>query len=381
MGRTQGKVVLSFLMITIGITVYLLSISWRHSSLLLIGAGFGITLYHAGFGFASAYRKWFRQGEVDGMLAQILMLSIATLLFAPFLLHGTLGESPLRGALAPVAVQGAIGAFLFGVGMQLGSGCACGTLYTIGAGSMGMGITLVSFMAGSFWESVTSSLWQSLPRHAPISLLNSFGWYGVLLQLSLLALLGWVLWRYKSLTRSAAVVKPPFQPLDLIHGPWSLVGGAIGLALLNWLTLLVAGRPWGVTWGFTLWGAKLAQSLGWNPSTSEFWSQGVGAEALKNSIWSDFTSLTNVGVILGAAIAAALAGRLSLRPPTSVATVGAALLGGGMMGYGARLAFGCNVGAYFGGIASTSLHGWLWIFFALLGTGVGVRLRRLIMND
>lgn len=51
------------------------------------------------------------------------------------------------------------------------------------------------------------------------------------------------------------------------------------------------------------------------------------------------------------------------------------------MGYGARLAFGCNVGAYFGGIASTSLHGWLWIFFALLGTGVGVRLRRLIMND
>ena len=46
-----------------------------------------------------------------------------------------------------------------------------------------------------------------------------------------------------------------------------------------------------------------------------------------------------------------------------------------MMGYGARLAFGCNVGAYFGGIASTSLHGWLWIVFALLGTGIGVKLR------
>ena len=30
------------------------------------------------------------------------------------------------------------------------------------------------------------------------------------------------------------------------------------------------------------------------------------------------------------------------------------------MGYGARIAFGCNIGAYFGGIASFSLHGWLW---------------------
>jgi hypothetical protein len=41
-----------------------------------------------------------------------------------------------------------------------------------------------------------------------------------------------------------------------------------------------------------------------------------------------------------------------------------------MMGYGAWLAFGCNVGAYFSGIASTSLHGWLWIACALLGTAV-----------
>ncbi len=45
------------------------------------------------------------------------------------------------------------------------------------------------------------------------------------------------------------------------------------------------------------------------------------------------------------------------------------------MGYGAWLAFGCNVGTSFSGIASTCLHGWLWIACALLGTAVGVRLR------
>jgi uncharacterized membrane protein YedE/YeeE len=55
--------------------------------------------------------------------------------------------------------------------------------------------------------------------------------------------------------------------------------------------------------------------------------------------------------------------------------VAASLLGGLLMGYGAWLSFGCNVGAYLAGIASTSLHGWLWIAFALLGSALGVRLR------
>ncbi len=54
----------------------------------------------------------------------------------------------------------------------------------------------------------------------------------------------------------------------------------------------------------------------------------------------------------------------------------AAMLGGLAMGYGARLAFGCNVGAYFSGIASGSLHGWLWMAAALAGTALGVPLGR-----
>lgn len=48
------------------------------------------------------------------------------------------------------------------------------------------------------------------------------------------------------------------------------------------------------------------------------------------------------------------------------------------MDYGALLAFGCNVGAFFSGIASTSLHGWLWIAAALLGSVAGIKLRSLL---
>ena len=45
----------------------------------------------------------------------------------------------------------------------------------------------------------------------------------------------------------------------------------------------------------------------------------------------------------------------------------AAIVGGLLLGYGARLAYGCNIGAYFSGIASGSLHGWVWLVAAFFG--------------
>ena len=53
----------------------------------------------------------------------------------------------------------------------------------------------------------------------------------------------------------------------------------------------------------------------------------------------------------------------------------AAVIGGLLLGYGARIAYGCNIGAYFSGIASGSLHGWLWLVAAFAGNIVGTRLR------
>jgi uncharacterized membrane protein YedE/YeeE len=55
----------------------------------------------------------------------------------------------------------------------------------------------------------------------------------------------------------------------------------------------------------------------------------------------------------------------------------ASILGGLLMGYGARLAFGCNIGAFFSGVASASLHGWVWFAMAMIGTALGTWLRPL----
>jgi hypothetical protein len=47
------------------------------------------------------------------------------------------------------------------------------------------------------------------------------------------------------------------------------------------------------------------------------------------------------------------------------------------MGWGARLGFGCNIGAFVSGVASGSLHGWVWFGAALVGCIVGIRFRPL----
>lgn len=377
--QSQRSIVLLVVAVLTAGAVALSGFGWRQSVLFLIGSLFGISLYHASFGFASAYRRLFVYGEVKAIRAQLLMLMVATVLFAPVLVSGAAFGREVTGAVAPVALQGAIGAFLFGIGMQLGSGCACGTLYTIGGGSSMMLLTLLTFGIGAFWASLTGSVWANLPKTEPLSLVTLWGWSGVALQLVVLLLIAAALRFWEQKNRAAKTESNP-QPVTfttLLYGPWSLALGAIVLALLNWITLLIAGRPWGVTWGFTLWTAKIAQQLGWNPATSDFWSQGMGATALNQSVFADVISVMNFGIVLGATLAAALAGKLLLKKPPSKLAIAAALIGGLMMGYGARLAFGCNVGAYFSGIASTSLHGWLWIIFALLGTAIGVKLRPL----
>lgn len=151
--------------------------------------------------------------------------------------------------------------------------------------------------------------------------------------------------------------------------------GAIALALLNYSTLALAGRPWGITSAFALWGAKVASGLGVDVASWAFWQVPANAKALAAPVWEDITSVMDIGIMLGALLAAGLAGRFapSLKiPPRSLL---AAVIGGLLLGYGSRLAYGCNIGAYFSGIASGSLHGWVWLVAAFIGNSVGVRLR------
>ena len=83
----------------------------------------------------------------------------------------------------------------------------------------------------------------------------------------------------------------------------------------------------------------------------------------------------NVGIMLGALFAAMAAGRFAPTWRVSGRSLAAAVIGGLLLGSGARAAYGCNIGAYFSGIASGSFHGWLWLPAAFVGNILGTSLR------
>jgi uncharacterized membrane protein YedE/YeeE len=353
-----------------------INVGWRQASLFVVGLAAGVILYHAAFGFTAAWREVVATGRSAGLRAQMVMLGVTVLIFTPLIALGEIGGVSLRGSVAPLNIAVVIGAFMFGIGMQLGGGCASGTLFTAGGGNARMLITLAFFIVGSVLGSWHWPLWQDVPGFGAVALSQSFGVVGgiavsfVLFAAVYLCAASWEKRKLGSLEPTTSASSP-----TLLKGPWPLLAGALALAAVNVATLLLAGRPWGVTSAFALWGAKLAGFVGIDVSTWAYWARPGQLASLNSSILNDTTSVMNIGIMLGALLAAGLAGRFapSFRIPGK--SILAAVVGGIMLGYGARIAFGCNIGAYFGGIASTSLHGWLWFVAAFIGSSLGTRLR------
>jgi len=148
------------------------------------------------------------------------------------------------------------------------------------------------------------------------------------------------------------------------------------LAVLATLNLVIAGQPWGVVYGFGLWAAKVANATGAvDVGSSWFWSQPGNAQRLAQTVLLDVTSITNIGILGGALWVAARNTAESSKPLTGQQWL-VGIAAGLLMGYSSRLAFGCNVGAMLSGIATGSLHGWIWVPVAFAGTLIGLRVRR-----
>ena len=350
--------------------------------LFAIGLLLGYTLFHARFGFTSAFRRLMSVGNGQAMRSHMLMLAVAVTLFAPILAYGTtIFGGSVAGYVSPVGVSLLVGAFVFGIGMQLGGGCASGTLYAVGGGRSVMFITFIFFVIGATIGAYHLPFWtEEMPSFAPFSLATStgLGYSGAwVLSLVLFALIAWVTLVVEKKTKAPKMAPVPTESgwRRIFRGSWPLFAAAIVLAILNSLTLLTRGQPWGITSAFSLWGSKIASSFGVDVANWGYW-QGANAAALNASIFADSTTVMNIGIIIGAFIASAAGGLFKFTQIT-LGNFAASVIGGLMMGYGARLAFGCNIGAYFGGIASFSAHGYIWGIMAMAGTFLALYLRPL----
>ena len=378
MPRASNPAIGAFIAVLLGAAYLTVAYSWRQAALFLVGAAAGVVLYHAAFGFTSAWRSFIAERRGEGLRAQMLMLALTVAVFVPILARGEVFGQAVRGLVAPVGVPVIVGAFLFGVGMQLGGGCASGTLFTAGGGNLRMVVTLTAFIAGSVLGAWHYTLWEGMPAADAVSFLTN---YGAAAALGItFTLLGVVTMGSLMLERSSRVTvtrldRPEDRGARWLRGPWPLVAGAIGLAAVNIATLVLAGRPWGVTSAFALWGSKALNAANVNVAAWPYWQPPSRAAELQASVFNDITSVMDFGIILGALAASSLAGRFAPSWRIPMRSLLAAVVGGLLLGYGSRIAYGCNIGAFFSGVASASLHGWVWFAAAFVGNIFGTKLR------
>lgn len=338
----------------------------RQGLLALLGIGFGAVLQGARFGFTTGWRNYIERRDPQGIWAQMLLLVLAAAFTLP-LIADSGGE--LVGAIAPLTISLVLGAFLFGAAMQLADGCGSGTLYKAGAGAPISFAVLPTFAIGSFLGASHQPGWIALGGLPAIDLTVSLGWPTALLITVLgCAAVSWFVGRGARRHR-----KEQNSPPAKWEMRWWM--GALLLAVLYAIHMIVAGQPWGIVYGIGLWGAKVFSALGWSPVGDAFWGVAPHAQRLAEPVLADVTSVTNFGLILGAMAASRWNHPANFKSPNA-RTLWVGAISGLVMGYSARMAFGCNVGAFLGGIASASIHGWLWFALAFAGSIIGVRIRR-----
>lgn len=361
-------------LITLGLLITLAD--WRLQLLLLLGMGVGATLNYFVFGFSSAWRRCILQQRTAGIRAQIIMLALALVLFSPLLWLGSWGEQSFQGIVRPAGLSVMLGAFLFGIGMQLAANCSSGTLNRIGQLEPLSFISFVMLFVGGIVAAYWYNSWSYWPAINSFSFTQHFGWVGLGLSLVVLGLI------YRWMTRCEQQHCQNIEPIfsrDKHQAWWSnaqwspLLKAGVLLALLNFAILIMSGQPWSVASVFTLWSLKLSDSLALGLDW-QFWQiAGLYQQRMAQNLLTDAVSLTTIGVILGSLWVTLFAPRAKTPIKRNLKQAGLYAIGGFLMGFGATLSYGCNVGAFFSGIASGSLHGWLWIVFAVFGNIIALK--------
>jgi len=139
----------------------------------------------------------------------------------------------------------------------------------------------------------------------------------------------------------------------LFARPWPIWGSAVLVATVN-VFLFAFDRPWTASDGMRNWGDWVLTGLG------------IVRRPDLLAPWLYSGSLLNGGILVGGLVAALLSSEFAIRlPPRGEFAKGA--IGGLLMGVGAVLAFGCNIGGFFSATSALSLAG----LAMMLGLGAG----------
>ena len=140
---------------------------------------------------------------------------------------------------------------------------------------------------------------------------------------------------------------------------WAVIPSALVVAALN-VFLFAFDKPWTASDGMRNWGD-------WFFQTFRLVNQ---SDLLPPWLYSG--SVLNLGLLLGGLSAALLSREFGFRPAPAAELVKGAL-GGLLMGWGAMLSFGCNIGGFFSALSALSLSGAGMMAGLVLGAFISTR--------
>lgn len=165
--------------------------------------------------------------------------------------------------------------------------------------------------------------------------------------------------------------------IEWLKKPWPYWVGGILLGIFNVILLAISGTVWHINTGFLTWGIGILDFIGIKAYKWEFFkifNYTYEDIILNHNLFINKYTILNFGVIIGALIATLLSSQFKLKKLKSKKQTILALVGGIIMGYGARLTSGCNIGSFFSGIPSFSLHAWVYWIFVVLGSVAGTKI-------
>jgi uncharacterized protein len=337
------------------------------------GLFFGYIMQRSSFCFAGCFRDAILIQNTNLSKALLLAVSLTTIGFT--LVHFITGQAPnleLAGKIAPVGLHTLAGGMIFGFGMVVAGSCVSGCLVRMGEGYLMQWVTFLGLLVGSAVGAWHLGWWSkvSISQSPEVFFPATFGWAGgIAVQAAIIA----VLYRLTLLSNSNAhrEKKPVHLSWSGIFGgrKWSYNTGAVMLAIANTLLFLLWKHPWSVTSGLTSLAGWISLRVGISPYQWHYFQR--IAERREILFLSHPLIYLSIAMVAGACFASLSRREFRLRRPRNYKYVISALLGGTLMGYGSRVAIGCNIGAFLSGTSSYSLHGWIFGLALIPGAYLG----------
>ncbi len=388
------------------------------------GVAYGLLLQYGRFCFASAFRDLFAIGVprmIVGIITAMTVFSLVTALLTANKM-GTFHPGPL-------GIHEVIGGFIFGIGMVLAGGCASGTLYKSGEGNGTSMLALLGiifsqailvntslfdkFLTGYAFKLPTITLAKTkiisdmFPGSAKYFVGNFL--INTVIPSILLILVVYFFWFRKGFMKRRLKKKKGGKTLgDDFAGLWGLMAASKRTSIAGLLIGIVSGLHvwtmkgmqikfgasnfgylltrmghvadvssrgtvfdpgyWYITTQEAQVGAWVLEKFGFNMRHNIFFGVMNGVPEL----WRNPALWMSIGIIAGSMMMALLNKEFAIKIPRGELIVWG-LLGGIGMGIGARVALGCNIGAFFIRIAGGDPGGWLFGIGMVLGSYVSVK--------